>query len=108
MRIAVLCDTHNRYQIVESALEVIKAEGIELIIHCGDIEDVETVKLLRGFATHFVFGNCDSDKADLRRAMQETAATLHEHFGNLELEGVNIAWTHGDDKRLLRDLENSG
>jgi uncharacterized protein len=107
MRIAILSDTHNRYQIVESTLKIIDAEGIKVIVHCGDIEDVETVNLFRGFSTHFVFGNCDSDKLALRRAMEESGAQLHEPFGNLEMDGVRIAWTHGDDKRLLRDLQHS-
>ena len=31
-----------------------------------------------------------------------------EPFGNLELEERKIAWIHGDDKRLLEDIENSG
>jgi predicted phosphodiesterase len=33
---------------------------------------------------------------------------LHEHFGSVELEGVKIAFLHGDDAGLLRDVERSG
>jgi uncharacterized protein len=108
MRIGIVSDTHGRYEIVQRALELLKEQSIDLILHCGDIDDAETVQLFEGFNTHFVFGNCDWDKAGLRKAMDATGANLHEHFGSLELAGVKIAWTHGDDKRLLRDLENSG
>jgi len=108
MRLGILSDTHSRYQIVQKALDLLKQENIDLVLHCGDIEDIETVHLFRGFTTHFVFGNCDWDKPALRQAIADTGAKLHEHFGNLEVEGVKIAWTHGDDKRLLADLENSG
>jgi hypothetical protein len=107
MRIAILGDTHSRYQTVQSALQILREKEINLVIHYGDIDDADTVRLFDGFTTHFVFGNSDWDKATLRQAMQETGATLHEAFGNLEIKGVTIAWTHGDDKRLLRDLENS-
>jgi putative phosphoesterase len=108
MRIGILSDTHSRYETVQKALGLLKQKKVDFVLHCGDIEDVETVQLFRGFTTHFVFGNCDWDKAALRQAIEETGAILHQPFGDLELDGVKIAWTHGDDKSLLRDLENSG
>jgi len=108
MRIGILSDTHNRYRNVETALQLLTDRAIRFVLHCGDIEDARTVKLFRGFTTHFVFGNCDADKAELREAMDEIGATLHEHFGSLELEGRMLAWTHGDQQRLLRDIEQSG
>jgi len=78
------------------------------VLHCGDIDDPETVRLFRGWAAHFVFGNCDWDRDGLRAALAEAGATLHEDFGHLELQGVKLAFVHGDDRGLLRDLEESG
>jgi putative phosphoesterase len=108
MRIGIVSDTHSRYATVEAVLQLLRERGIDWIIHCGDIEDVETVRLFQGFTTHFVFGNCDWDRAGLREAMRETGATLHEPFGDLELAGCKIAWMHGDDKRLFHEVEQSG
>jgi putative phosphoesterase len=108
MRIAIVSDTHSRNHTVETVLSLLRERGISLVLHCGDIEDADTVRLFAGFTTHFVFGNCDSDRAELRRVMAQTGATLHEPFGDLELEGRKLAWTHGDDKRLLHDVEQSG
>jgi len=108
MRIGIISDTHNRYRNVGTALKFLTDRGIDFVLHCGDIEDAQTVKLFEGFTAHFVFGNCDSDKDELREAMVDIGATLHEHFGSLELEGRMIAWTHGDHQRLLRDIEQSG
>src|SRR5262249_55331469 len=101
-------DTHSRYRTVAAALALIRDRGIEWILHCGDIEDAPTVRLFEGFTTHFVFGNCDSEREELRQAMHETGAVLHDHFGHLELGGRKIAWLHGDNPRLFRDVENSG
>ncbi len=108
MRIGILSDTHGNRLMVNRALAELRERGITILLHCGDIDDAETVPLFRGFTTHFVFGNCDSDKAALREAMADIGATLHEHFGNLELEGVKLAFLHGDDTRMLRDVERSG
>jgi putative phosphoesterase len=108
MRIGIVSDTHGNRLMVNLALAELRQRGITTVLHCGDIDDPETVELFRAFTTHFVFGNCDYDKDALRAAMDATGATLHDHFGNLELEGVKLAFTHGDDKHLMRDVERSG
>jgi putative phosphoesterase len=107
MRIAILSDTHGRQRTVATVLNLLASREIDCILHCGDIDDVGTVRLFAGWTTHFVFGNCDADEAGLREAITAIGGTLHDRFGNLELEGRKIAWLHGDDKRLLQDLENS-
>ncbi len=108
MRIGIVSDTHGNRLMVNLALAELRQRGITTILHCGDIDDAETVGLFRGFTMHFVFGNCDIDKAELRAAMADIGATLHDHFGSIELEGVKIAFTHGDDKAVMRDVERSG
>jgi uncharacterized protein len=108
MKIGVLSDSHGRVDTVAAALAEFGARGVELVLHCGDIDDAETVRAFAGWAAHFVFGNCDWDKESLRAAIQEVGATLHEHWGQLELEGVKLAFLHGDDKALMREVENSG
>jgi putative phosphoesterase len=107
MRIGVLSDTHSRHGTVQTALQLLRDRGISLLLHCGDIEDADTVALFRGFTAHFVFGNCDWDREELRRAIADIGAVVHEPFGNLEQDGVKIAFLHGDNKRLLEDVEHS-
>ena len=106
MIIAVLSDTHSRNETVRKALKLLEGRGAELILHCGDIEDPDTVRLFPP-QTHFVLGNCDIDRDELRQAVKDAGATLQEPFGHLELPGANIAFLHGDDQRLLRELELS-
>lgn len=107
MKIGILSDTHSRYPTVEKALQMLQDRNINFILHCGDIDDAETVWLFKGFTVHFVFGNCDWDKTSLRQAIHGIGETLHEGWGNLELDGVKIAWLHGDDKHLMQEVENS-
>ena len=107
MRIAILSDTHSRYATIEAALQLIEGHKVELLIHCGDIDDAEAVWLFPP-NTHFVFGNCDTDRASIRQAVHGIGATLYEPFGRLEVPGANIAWLHGDDHALMREVESSG
>ena len=108
MRIGIVSDTHGNRVSVARALTELHARGITTLLHCGDIDDPETIAMFDGFAAHFVFGNCDHDRTALREAMNAIHATLHDSFGSIELEGVKLAFTHGDDARLLRDVERSG
>jgi putative phosphoesterase len=108
MRIAVLSDTHGRQDAVRRALADLRERGITTVLHCGDIDDADTVLLFRGFTAHFVFGNCDWDREGLRSAMAEIGAPLHEIFGHVEIAGRKLAFLHGDDKRLMNDVEQSG
>jgi putative phosphoesterase len=108
MHLAILSDTHDNHRTVTAALGIIRERGIRTVLHCGDICDVETVRLFAGFDTHFVFGNCDFHRARLRYAIEEIGSQLSENFGELELDGIQIAWTHGDNPALFRELEHNG
>ena len=108
MQIAVLSDTHSRYHTVEEVLQMLQRRNINFVIHCGDIEDADTVWLFHGFTAHFVYGNCDTERLALQQAVHGIGGELHRPFGRLELEGVKLAFLHGDDHRLMRDVEHGG
>jgi putative phosphoesterase len=108
MKIGVLSDSHGRTDAVAAALAEFRARGVELVIHCGDIDDAATVRSFAGWNAHFVFGNCDGNRAGIRREIEAIRATLHDPFGHMELASTTIAWLHGDKPDLKRDLESSG
>ena len=107
MRIAILSDTHGRQSAIHQVLHRLHQDPVDLLLHCGDIDDADTVWCFPSH-THFVFGNCDQDKKSLRQAIRDLGATLHEPFGQLELAGQRIAFLHGDEGDLFRNLTNSG
>jgi putative phosphoesterase len=108
MKIAILSDTHNHLARIGKALESARQRGVELILHCGDIEDPPAVALFAGWNVHFVFGNCDWDRDGLREAMADIGATLHDTYGHVEIEDKKLAFVHGHEARVFKDLENSG
>jgi hypothetical protein len=108
MKIAIMSDSHSRYQTVEDAIKILQARNINQIIHCGDIDDAETIWLFRGFTIHFVWGNCDFDKTSMQQAVYGIGGTMHGSWGLVEVDGVKIGFTHGDDGSLLRELEQIG
>ena len=108
MKIGVVSDTHDCDESVTEALRLLRERGVELVLHCGDVESPETVRHFAGVPTHFVFGNCDKDRAGLRAAAGAIGATFHDEYGALELAGKLVGWVHGDDRRLLWQLETGG
>jgi putative phosphoesterase len=108
MKIGILGDSHGRIETVKKALSEFRERSVEVVIHCGDIDDSATVDAFYGWKSHFVFGNCDVDRAGIRQAIARIGGTLHDSFGHLELAGKLIAWLHGDDPALKRELEQSG
>lgn len=108
MKIGILSDSHGRRPPLVAALAELRERGITTVLHCGDVEDVETVALFRGLDAHFVPGNCDHDSEALRAAVEAATCTYHDGWGQLQLEGRKIAFLHGDDKVRMRELENSG
>jgi hypothetical protein len=108
MKIAILSDTHSQLARTSKALDIVRQGNVDLVLHCGDIEDAVAVRLFEGFPVHFVFGNCDWDKKSMREAMADIGATCHENYGHVECEGKQLAFVHGHETELLRDLEQSG
>ena len=62
MKIAVVSDTHDNIANFKKAIDWIKKEKIQLILHCGDISTQETIDEVRKYFVgdiKFVKGNAD-------------------------------------------------
>jgi len=68
VKVAVVSDSHDNLQRLEEFAEKVNAEGVELVIHCGDFVSPFAVKLLLSkLRCDFmgVFGNNDGEVAGL-------------------------------------------
>lgn len=62
MKIAVVSDTHNNWANFKKAIDWIKKDNIQLILHCGDIssqEIIDDARKLFGGEIKYVKGNAD-------------------------------------------------
>jgi len=106
MRIGIISDTHDRSEAVAEAVRLFAEQRVELILHCGDIESVETVHLFKPVPTHFVFGNWDKDRTRLSAAIRGIGGYVNDSFGAIEMAGKRIAWVHSHERHLLYQLEH--
>ncbi len=99
MRIGVISDTHDRVEQTRPAVDIFIAEGVERVLHCGDIGSRFVVELFDRWETHFVFGNTDYEQRALRESMELAGHVCHGRYGEVEWAARRIAFLHGDDFR---------
>jgi putative phosphoesterase len=104
MLIGILSDTHDQVARTRRAVSMLTAAGAESLIHCGDLTIPDVVDEFAGVPTSFVFGNCDYDQADLRRAMKRIGAECLELGGLITRGDRRIAVTHGHSHAEFRRL----
>jgi len=107
MLIGILSDTHDKLGRTISAIQLLQAEGVEAIFHCGDLTGPEIVHACGVLPLTFVFGNNEYDLTSLRRAARDANSLCLEYGGDVVLGGKRIALTHGHLDREWRRLEAS-
>lgn len=102
MKIGILSDSHGRPAPMQKALELLRDAGAQHYLHCGDIGDRDMLDLLAGLPAGFVWGNCDFDRADLRRYAAQLDITCFGDAGEIELDGKIFGIMHGDDHNRMQ------
>jgi uncharacterized protein len=96
MRLGILSDTHDQLTRAELAVRLLRAEGVEILIHCGDFTGPEIVAVCAVLPCYFVFGNNDADSVPyLERAAAESGSVCLGWGGQVELAGKRIGVVHG-------------
>lgn len=105
--IGIVSDTHDHLANLRRALELLRAQGVELVLHAGDFVSPFVAAPFQeaGLSVIGVFGNNDGDKLFLQKRFSEVGEL---HFGPHELEvgGRKILLMH--EPRALEALVASG
>ena len=107
MKIAIVSDTHNNWQNFKKAIDWIKKEKIQTILHCGDISSQETIdEAVKYFGKEIKFakGNADfeldlPEKIELEIELESPSVSS----GRLSLK---VAFCHFPD--IAKKLAQSG
>jgi hypothetical protein len=107
-RVGLLSDSHGRAERTARAVDALLAAGADTLIHAGDIETDEVLDCLAGHNAHLVWGNCDWDQAGLERYARDIGIAVHDDAGEVTVDGVRIAFTHGHLPAAMRSAMASG
>jgi len=98
MKIAIISDSHDNVPNLEKALAIIKNQGVELIIHCGDLcaPSMLSKVIAPDFQgeIHIVHGNVGDPDLLEKIAKKFTNVTVHGEIGEIKIENKKIAFTH--------------
>ena len=102
MKIAIISDSHDNVPNIDKALEHIESQGIEHMIHCGD---VCAPGVFEHFAKNFTgelhvcFGNVDGDRKKSREKVADFPnVTIHGERGSVNMGGLKIGFVHYPDQ----------
>jgi len=109
MKIGILSDTHNNLENLQTALDLFKNKGIDTLIHCGDLTEVEVTRAMQDFRVIFTLGNGDIASGEIRAAL---LAQNPENYVGLVFTGrigeARVAATHGHLPGHVDELVHSG
>jgi len=97
-KIAIISDSHDQLQNLESALQGAQAAGAEALIHCGDLcAPFMLARMAQKFSgpIHVVFGNNDGDGRLLQTiAAQYPHVKLYGIYAEVTVANRTIALIH--------------
>jgi putative phosphoesterase len=108
MRLGILADTHDDLPRTTRAARLLRDNGAEALIHCGDLATPPIVATCAVLPFWFVFGNHDADMVPvLQAAAADFGATCLGWGGVVELGGKRVGVAHGhitmDVRRVLAE-----
>ena len=107
MLIGVVSDTHGHLPNTQLAVRMLESLQVEAVLHCGDIGTPQIPPLFQRWPTHFVFGNCDYDRAEVAAAIRQAGLQCHDRFADFMLAERRIAVIHSDDQAKFESVLTS-
>jgi putative phosphoesterase len=97
MKIAIMSDSHDRWELLENAIEIANKESCEYLLFAGDLIAPPGLAVLEKFngKVKFVWGNNEGEKLGLTRKMDasekiELAGDIYED----QIDNVKIFMNH--------------
>ena len=108
MKVGVISDTHDNRGKLSKAVEIFNSEGVDLVIHAGDLvapftsKDLSNLKASRFVA---VFGNNDGEKIGLKTALSKIGS-INQGPYELTYQGKRFVVMH--EPSCIEALASSG
>ena len=103
MKIGVLSDPHRRSDLQQEAIEKLKSEGAEVLLHAGDLCLEENLRQLEesGLPYAAVFGNNDRSLLPLASRYRIRPEPWHFKVGTLKVKMMHLPYHMSPDADLI-------
>jgi putative phosphoesterase len=107
MKLGICSDTHDNLELARGAVERFESEGVDTVIHCGDIVAPFTANVFdTDFDFHAVRGNNDGEWN--LQTVVDSFGTYHGESAALSFDGTEIAVYHGTSEQVVDALVGCG
>lgn len=108
MLLGIISDTHNQRDMTLRALEIFSRRRVDMILHAGDIQSPDMLRLFCDFPSRFVLGNEDRDVEEINEESRRLGfGPVADHL-ILSLNGKRLIMFHGIDVPFFRNTVASG
>lgn len=106
--IGIMADSHDNLEAIKRAVKTFNLEGVELVIHAGDLISPFTAREFQNLKSPLlaIFGNNDGERDGLRKAYADFCYL--EDFKEVSIRGLEMAIIHGSNQALVDALAKSG
>lgn len=96
MRVGIISDTHDHMPNIRKAVDILKAEQVDAVIHGGDFIAPFSLIPFTDFDVpiHAVFGNNDGERKGLQAKAKEIGFEIQDRFYRFEIDGVKFMVDH--------------
>ena len=105
MLIGIVSDTHGKTKRLAKAMQILIGNGVETLVHCGDIVSVKCVEQLATWPgeVYLVAGNMDRPHLDeIEQAAEANGIHFARNFITVPIEDdAYLAATHGHLETLM-------
>jgi uncharacterized protein len=108
MKIGIISDTHNNFEVAKKACSIFKDKKVDIIIHAGDFTSPEMIELFKDFNCRFVFGNADIDIEGLNKECRELGFNCIGETCEIDVKDKKILVLHGFVVPTFREAVASG
>ena len=101
MIIGIISDTHDNLTYIKKAIQRLKEEHVQLVLHAGDYIAAFTAKPYVELKVPMigVFGNNCAETELLKKVYAEVGCDIRGYFAEVEVDGLKIALFHGHRKK---------
>ena len=114
MKIGILSDTHGNLPATGKAARLFALADVDAVFHCGDIGEARVLAELAAvfqpleIPVYAVFGNVDAYSSDWKFFPANIGVELFGRFGEVVVDGTNVALLHSDDRARFRKTITGG
>jgi uncharacterized protein len=108
MKIGIISDTHNNFDVTKKACSIFKEKKVNMVIHAGDFTSPEIIELFKDFNCRLVVGNADLDVEGLNKECEKLGFDCLGQTCEVNADGKKILVLHGYFVPAFREAVASG